>query len=80
MKRNWSDVDDALIELLIRIVHRIGVRAQKKIVKELLSNFQRLQGKTTLLFKIAEVALDNPEGTIKDVLSYRQRKAPGSAG
>jgi hypothetical protein len=63
-----QEVIDGLVELLIRIVHRIGVRAEKKIVKELLSDFQRIHGKTTLLFKIAEVALDNPEGTIKDVL------------
>ncbi|MCP4874545.1 MAG: Tn3 family transposase, partial [Gammaproteobacteria bacterium] len=63
-----QEVIDGLVELLIRIVHRIGVRAEKKIVKKLLSDFQRIHGKTTLLFKIAEVALDNPEGTIKDVL------------
>ena len=62
------EVIDGLVELLIRIVHRVGVRAEKKIVKELLGDFQRVHGKTTLLFKMAEVALSNPEGTIKEVL------------
>ena len=63
-----QEVIDGLVELLIRIVHRIGVRAEKKIVKELLGDIQRIHGKTTLLFKMAEVALSNPDGTIKDVL------------
>ena len=63
-----QEVVDGLVDLLIRIVHRIGVRAEKKIVKELLSDFQRVHGKTALLFKMAEVALSNPDGTIKEVL------------
>lgn len=62
------EVIDGLVELLIRIVHRVGVRAEKKIVKELLGDFQRVHGKTALLFKMAEVALSNPDGTIKEVL------------
>lgn len=62
------EIIDGLVELLIRIVHRVGIRAEKKIIKELLGDFQRVHGKTTLLFKMAEVALSHPEGTIKEVL------------
>jgi hypothetical protein len=62
------EVIDGLVELLIRIVHRISVRAEKKVVKELLSDLQRVHGKTTLLFKLAEAALDHPHGIVKEVL------------
>ena len=63
-----QEVIDDLVELLIRIVHRISVRAEKKVVTELLSDLQRVHGKTTLLFRLAEAALDNPTGIVQEVL------------
>lgn len=62
------EIIDGLIELFIQIVHRLSVRAERKLVKELLSDFQKVHGKTTLLFRIAEAALLNPEGRVKDVV------------
>jgi len=49
-------------------VHRITVRAEKKVVQELLGDLQKVRGKTTLLFKMAEAAVDHPDGTVRDVL------------
>ena len=63
-----QEVIDELVEFLIRIVHRISVRAEKKVVKELLSDLQRVHGKTTLLFKLAEAALEHPRGIVNEVL------------
>ena len=62
------DITDNLIELLIQIIHRISVRAEKKVEKELLNEFKRVNGKANLLFKVAEVAINNPDGIIKHVL------------
>lgn len=62
------EITDNLIELLIQIVHRIGVRAERKVEKELLNDFRRVNGKTNLLFQMAEAALNNPDGVIKKVL------------
>ena len=62
------EIIDGLIELFIQIVHRLTVRAERKLIKELLSDFQKVHGKTTLLFRIAEAALLNPEGRVKDVV------------
>ena len=56
------------MDLLIQIVHRISVRAEKKVVDELLGDFQKVHGKTTLLFQMAEAALEHPHGVVKDVL------------
>jgi hypothetical protein len=58
-----QEIIDGLIDLLIQIVHRISVRAEKKVVEELLGDLQKVHGKTTLLFKMAEAALEHPMGS-----------------
>ena len=63
-----QEIIDGLVDLLIQIVHRISVRAEKKVVEELVGDLQKVHGKTTLLFKMAEAALDHPEGVVKEVL------------
>ncbi|MFX7922622.1 hypothetical protein ABTK16_19950, partial [Acinetobacter baumannii] len=62
------EIIDGLIELLLQIVHRIGVRAESKVEKELLADFRHVRGKTGLLFRLAEAAVDQPEGIVKDVV------------
>ena len=62
------EIIDGLIELFIQIVHRLSARAERKLVKTLLSDFQKVHGKTALLFRIAEAALDNPNGLVKEVV------------
>ncbi|MGM0974628.1 MAG: Tn3 family transposase [Bacillota bacterium] len=57
------EITDNLIELLIQIIHRINVRAERKVEKEIL-----ISGKTSILFNMAEQALSNPDGIIKEVL------------
>ena len=47
-----QEIIDGLVDLLIQIVHRISVRAEKKVVDELLGDLQKVHGKTTLLFKM----------------------------
>lgn len=63
-----QEIIDGLVDLLIQIVHRISVRAEKKVVEELVGDLQKVHGKTTLLFKMAEAALAAPEGVVKEVL------------
>jgi hypothetical protein len=62
------EITDNLIELLIKIIHRIGVKAEKKVDKELLNDFRKVNNKSELLYHIAEIAVDNPDGIIKEVL------------
>ena len=62
------EITDNLIELLIQIIHKISVRAERKIEKEFINDFKRVNGKTNILFKIADAALNNPDGIIKNVL------------
>src|SRR6266571_2687168 len=63
-----QEIIDGLVDLLIQIVHRISVRAEKKVVEELVGDLQKVHGKTILLFKLAEAALEQPQGVVKEVL------------
>lgn len=62
------EVIDGLIELFCQIVHRLNARAEKKVVKAMLKDFQKVYGKNTLLFKIAEASLENPDSQVQDVI------------
>lgn len=62
------EIIDGLIDLLLQIVHRIGVRAENKVEDRLLADFRQVRGKTGLLFKLAEAAVDHPDGVVNKVL------------
>lgn len=59
---------DGLVDLLIQTVHRIGATAEHKVERQLLDDFRRVRGKATVLFKLAEAAVEHPEGIVQDVL------------
>ncbi len=63
-----SEITDNLVELLIQMVHRIGARAERRVERELLDDFKKVSGKTGLLFQLAEAALSQPEGAVKEVI------------
>ena len=63
-----QEITDNLIELLMSIIQRIGTRAERRINKELVSDFKEVTGKTNILFRLAEVAVAEPEGVIEKVI------------
>ncbi|MFV0468511.1 MAG: DUF4158 domain-containing protein, partial [Dysgonomonas sp.] len=63
-----SEIIDGLVELLIQIIHRLSVRAEKKVTKRLMQDFRKVYGKDLLLMRIAEAALNNPDSTVKEVV------------
>ena len=62
------EIVDGLIDLLMQIIHKIDSRAEKKVERQLLDDFQRVRGKTNVLFRLAQAAVDHPDDTIKDAL------------
>jgi hypothetical protein len=62
------EITDNMIELLIAIIHKINITAERKIDREILNDFKKVNGKNNLLYQIAELAIDNPDGIIKQVL------------
>ncbi|MCP5093851.1 MAG: Tn3 family transposase [Gammaproteobacteria bacterium] len=65
--RARSLVDD-LVDLLIETIHRIGARAERKVERELLDDLKRVSGKQNLLFELADAALAEPDGVVREVL------------
>lgn len=62
------EITDNLIKLFIQIVHRIGVRAERKVEKEILNDLRRISNKYGILFNLAQSAVNNPDGIIRDVI------------
>lgn len=62
------EVTDGLVEVLIQIVHKIGARSEKKIEKVLLEDFKKVSGKNGLLFRVAEAALSDSDGSVREVV------------
>lgn len=62
------EITDTLVELLIHIAHRVGVRAEKKVDIELMKYVKKVVGKTKLLYTIAKAATGQPDGTVKEVI------------
>ena len=62
------EVTDGLVEVLLQIVHNIGARSEKKVDKILLQDFKKVSGKNGLLFQVAEAALAEPDGLVRDVV------------
>ena len=63
-----QEITDSLVELLIQIVHRIGIRAERKVDKELIADFKRVSGKNNILFRMATASLEHPESAVKDAI------------
>lgn len=62
------EITDGLAELLIRTVQRIGARAEKRVVSELIEEIKRVRGKNEILFKMASAAWERPDDAVKHVI------------
>ncbi|MFZ0158952.1 MAG: Tn3 family transposase [Kineosporiaceae bacterium] len=62
------EITDSLVGLLLATVHRIGARAERKVTQELVNAFKRVDGKENILFAVAEAALSDPAGAVRDVV------------
>jgi len=66
--RRRQQLTDALIDLLLQLVHNLGSRAEKRIDQRQFAAFKKIRGKAQLLFKLAEATVDQPDGMVKDVV------------
>jgi TnpA family transposase len=62
------EITDNLVDLLIGIVHKIGVKAEHKVEQELLEDLKRVTGKPSILYHVAEASLEHPDGLVRDVI------------
>ncbi len=62
------EITDQLVDLFVRILNDIRLRAKQKVERELLADFIRVEGKQQLLYRLADAMWANPDGIIREVL------------
>jgi TnpA family transposase len=63
-----AQLTDAMIDLLIETVHKIGTRSKRKVVGDIAKDIERVYGKERLLVEIASASINEPSGRICDVI------------
>ncbi|MGY2093397.1 hypothetical protein [Nocardia gipuzkoensis] len=63
-----AEITDALVDLLIKLVHKIGTRADRRVEKELTEDLRRVRGKDNILFRLAQAAVDHPDDVVREAL------------
>jgi hypothetical protein len=66
---SWqAEITDALVELLLALVHKINARAERRVERQLTAELKKVRGKEGILFRLADAAVGQPEGTVRKVL------------
>ncbi|RWK27976.1 Tn3 family transposase [Mesorhizobium sp.] len=63
-----AQIIDAMIDLLVETIHKIGVRSKRKVVAGIAKDIERVYGKERLLVDIAGAAIEAPSGRVCDVI------------
>lgn len=63
-----AEITDALVDLLIALVHKINARADRRVERELIDDLRRVRGKEAILFRLAEAAVEHPDDTVREAL------------
>lgn len=63
-----QEITDQLVQLLISTVHRIGLRAEKKVFRQMAAQFTRVSRKESLLLQVADAASRHPDDTVRQVV------------
>ncbi|SLJ60856.1 Tn3 family transposase [Mycobacteroides abscessus] len=63
-----AEITDALVDLLIGLVHKINARADRRVERELIDDLRRVRGKEAILFRLAEAAVEYPDDTVREAL------------
>ncbi|MFF8730983.1 DUF4158 domain-containing protein [Streptomyces sp. NPDC015171] len=63
-----AEITDALVDLLVALVHKINARAERRVEKQLTAELNRVHGKEGILFKLATAAVDKPDDVVRRAL------------
>src|SRR2546421_188826 len=66
--RRRQEIIDTLVQLLLDIAHHLSTKAERRVEKAFVKDIKKVSGKTNLLFRVAEAAVDKPDGTIREVV------------
>jgi hypothetical protein len=63
-----AEITDALVDLLVALVHKINARAERRVEKQLTAELKKVRGKEGILFKLATAAVDKPDEVVRRAL------------
>ena len=63
-----AEITDALVDLLIGLVHKINTRADRRVERELIDDLRRVRGKEAILLRLAQAAVEHPDDTVREAL------------
>jgi len=68
------EVIDDITRMTMQMLHRIDARTEQQLQREFLQDMKRVAGKMQLLFRIAEAVVEQPDGTVRQVLFPRVKE------
>ncbi|TYB62046.1 Tn3 family transposase [Microbispora tritici] len=63
-----AEITDALVELLIALVHKINARAERRVERQLTDELRKVRGKEGIIFKLADAAIGKPDEIVRRAL------------
>ncbi|MGW2634047.1 hypothetical protein ACWC2K_32675 [Streptomyces chattanoogensis] len=63
-----AEITDALVDLLVALVHTINARAERRMETQLTAELRKVRGKEGILFKLATAAVDKPDEVVRRAL------------
>ncbi|WP_438388887.1 hypothetical protein [Actinopolyspora saharensis] len=63
-----TEITDALVDLLITLVHKVNTRAERRVERELTEDLRRVSGKEGILFRMAAAAVEHPDELVRSAL------------
>jgi hypothetical protein len=64
----FSEITDALVDLLIALALKVNTRADKRVERELTEDLRRVRGKEGILFRLTETALEHPDESVRSAV------------
>ncbi len=63
-----QEIIDTLVDLLLDMARHLSTKAERRVEQAFVRDIKKVSGKTNLLFRLAEAAIDQPDGTIRTVI------------
>jgi TnpA family transposase len=63
-----QEITENLVDLLLGIIKRIGNNAEKRVERKILRDIKRVRGKGRILYEVAKVSIDQPDGVVNEVI------------
>jgi hypothetical protein len=67
-RKRQSEITDALVDLLIGLVHKVNATAEQRVEKTVTDDLKRVRGKHGILFRLAAAAVEQPDEAVRRAL------------